>query len=337
MAQLLGVHHGGWRPRRALLAPGLAAVVPIAAGLAVWPSLGTDAQAGSLTVAVVQGNAPDVGLALLREGQVLRRNHVAESERLLADVRAGRAPQPDLVVWPETAGVHGEDPRVDQLVDDFGVPALIGALERGPDGHTRNVVIAWEPGTGAGERYVKQQLVPFGEYLPAPSIARLVTPFTDDSDTVVAGSGRPAALTTAGTTVGTFISYEAAYDYPAREAVRAGAQLLVNPTNHAWYGRGEASHQQLAMTRLRAVKHGRAVVVAATSGVSAIIAPDGSLRQATGLFTPASLVARVPLRQEVTVATRLGTWTETALVAIALAASARRRVPGTPNPEEDMR
>lgn len=58
--------------------------------------------------------------------------------------------------------------------------------------------------------------------------------------------------------------------------MRAGAHLLVAPTNNAWYGRSEMSQQQLAMARLRAVEHGRAVV-AATSGVSAIVAPDGSL------------------------------------------------------------
>lgn len=318
---LLGARETGWRPRQRLLAPALAAVLPIAAGVAVWPSIGTDDQAGSLTVAAVQGNAPDAGLALRRQRGVLRGNHLAESRRLLADIRAGGAPRPDLLVWPETATVvHGGDRELDALVRELDAPALIGALDVTPSGLSHNSVIAWDPATGRGERYDKQQLVPFGEYLPAPALARLVTPFTDDTDQILPGSGHPAALPIANTTVGTFICYEAAYDYPARETIRAGAQLLVAPTNNAWYGRSEMSHQQLSMARLRAVEHGRAVVVAATSGVSAIVGPDGSIIQSTGLFIAASLIERVPLRHEFTLATRLGGRTETALVTLALAA-----------------
>jgi apolipoprotein N-acyltransferase len=312
---LVRVHRRQWRW---LVAPVLAVVVPVAAGLALWPSVGTDAQAGTLTVAVVQGNAPDAGLALRGQREVLRDNHLAETERLLADIEAGRVPRPDLLVWPETATeLRGDDPRLDQLVGALGAPALIGALDRGTDGRARNTVIAWDPDAGPGARYAKQQLVPFGEYVPARAIAELVTPFGDEADSVVPGSGRPAALTVAGTRVGTFICYEAAYDYPARDAVRAGARLLVAPTNNAWYGHSEMSYQQLAMARLRAVEHGRATVVAATSGVSAIIRPDGSLARTTDLFTAATLVERVPLRQEITLATRLGPWAEYALLALA--------------------
>ncbi|WP_158889435.1 apolipoprotein N-acyltransferase [Amycolatopsis anabasis] len=306
-----------WRP---LIAPALAAVVPVVAGLALWPAIGTDAQDGSLTVAAVQGNAPDTGLGMFVEGADLRKTHIAESERLIADIRAGRVPKPDLVVWPETAtDVRGADPRLDQLVADYGAPALIGALYELPDGQYENALVAWDPVTGQGERYAKQQLVPFGEYVPARELAELVTPFVRSVDARVPGTGDPAALNIAGTKVGAMICYEAAYDYPARDAVRAGAELLTAPTNNAWYGRSEMSYQQLAMSRLRAVEHGRAVVVSATSGVSAIVQPDGSISASTSLFTAASLVERVPLRQTTTLSDRLGAWTEYGLVGAALA------------------
>jgi apolipoprotein N-acyltransferase len=79
------------------------------------------------------------------------------------------------------------------------------------------------------------------------------------------------------------------------------------------------SAQQLAMSRLRAVEHDRAVVVSATTGISALVEPDGTVAQSTGLFTPASLVGRLPLKDTVTLADRLGPWTERALVAAAAA------------------
>ncbi|MEU4253559.1 apolipoprotein N-acyltransferase [Amycolatopsis sp. NPDC026612] len=299
----------------------LGTLLPVVAGLALWPAIGTGAQDGELTVASVQGNAPDIGLALQGERALLRRDTLAESERLLAAVQAGKVPKPDLVVWPESATtVTGPDPQIDQLVATFGVPALIGAIYELPDRHLQNSVIAWDPHTGPGRRYAKQQLVPFGEYVPARKVAELVTPFLDQETVdMVPGDGANQTMDVAGTKVGVFICYETAFDYPARDAVRAGAELLVVPTNNAWYGRSEMSEQQLAMSRLRAVEHGRSVVVSAVSGVSAVVAPDGSVTSSTGLFTADSLVGRVPLRTQTTLSDQLGAWTEYGLLALAIA------------------
>lgn len=80
------------------------------------------------------------------------------------------------------------------------------------------------------------------------------------------------------------------------------------------------SYQQLAMSRVSAVEFGRAVAVAATSGVSAVVEPDGSVSQQTSLFTAQTLVARVPLRSTATLATRLGAWPEWVVSALGLAA-----------------
>ncbi|MFD9890535.1 apolipoprotein N-acyltransferase [Amycolatopsis sp. NPDC059027] len=309
-----------FRDRRAI-GTAVLTVVPIVAGLALWPTIGTSAQDGERTVAAVQGNAPDIGLALQGQRTLLRDNHLAESERLLDDINHKRVPRPDLVIWPESATtVVGPDPQLDQLVASFGVPALVGALYRLPDGHSQNSVIAWDPKNGPGQRYSKQQLVPFGEYVPARKIAEVVTPFIDaETVDMVPGTGANPALSVAQTKVGVFVCYETAFDYPARESVAAGAELLVVPTNNAWYGPGEMSYQQLAMSRLRAVEHSRAVVVSAVSGVSAIIAPDGSVTSSTGLFTAESLVGRVPLRTQTTLSDRLGAWTEYGLLALAIA------------------
>jgi len=96
-------------------------VVPLVAGLALWPTIGTNAQDGQLTVAAVQGNAPDIGLALEGKRDVLRNNHLAESARLLADIKAGKVAKPDLLIWPETATpLVGDDPGIDQMVSSFG-------------------------------------------------------------------------------------------------------------------------------------------------------------------------------------------------------------------------
>lgn len=316
LAQLVVAVAGG-RARthpRLLAAPALAALLPALAGLAVWPTVSTASTDGTLTVAVVQGNAPNLGLGLLGAREEIRVNHLAESERLSARIADGGLPRPELVVWPETAtDVIGDDPAIDAVVDAFGVPTLIGALYQRPDGSAENAAFLWQPDSGRGARYTKQELVPFAEYIPARPIARWFTPFLDNTADMLAGT-RAVLLDTGRAKIGVAICYEAAYDYVTREAVRAGANVIAVPTNNAWYGPGEMSYQQLAMSRLRAMEHGRAALVAATSGVSAIVMPDGSIHRQTSLFTAESLVATVPLRDSTTVATMIGTWPERLII-----------------------
>ena len=93
-------------------------------------------------------------------------------------------------------------------------------------------------------------------------------------------------------------------------------------TNNATFGRSGETSQQLAMGRLRAVEHGRAVLVAATSGISAVIAPDGRLVQSAPVFTRAVLSAEVPTRTGTTLATRLGALPEAGLSLLAVGALA---------------
>jgi apolipoprotein N-acyltransferase len=109
-----------------------------------------------------------------------------------------------------------------------------------------------------------------------------------------------------------------AYDGLVRDVVKAGGDLLVVQTNNATFGRTAEAVQQLAMTRLRAIEHGRATAQVSTVGVSAIIRPDGSVVADTALFTRDVLVARVPLRDARTLADRVGDWPEAALCALAL-------------------
>jgi apolipoprotein N-acyltransferase len=72
------------------------------------------------------------------------------------------------------------------------------------------------------------------------------------------------------------------------------------------------------MSRVRAVEHSRTVTVPVTSGVSAVIMPDGKITQRTGMFVADSLVQKVPLRSSETPATRLGILPEMVLVLLAV-------------------
>jgi apolipoprotein N-acyltransferase len=80
------------------------------------------------------------------------------------------------------------------------------------------------------------------------------------------------------------------------------------------------SAQQLAFGRLRAVEHNRFVIVAGTTGISAIIAPDGRVLARTEFFEPAYLDMPIRLKTQLTAATRWGPLVQGLLVAVGVGA-----------------
>ena len=255
--------------------------------------------------------------------------------------RIRRALRPSLLVWPENSSdidpLRNPDAAaaITGAARAVGAPILVGAVLRRGDGTTTNTSMVWDPVTGPADTHDKRQLVPFGEYLPMRPLVSAVVPSAARAGNFVPGNG-DGVVEIAGLPVAVATCYEVAFDALVTDSVRAGAQLITVPTNNATFGRTEMTYQQLAMSRLRAVEHGRSVVVSATSGVSAIIDPTGKVTQRTDLFTPAALVATLPIDSDLTLATRLGSTPEgaataaavLALIAASIAArQARRRAP----------
>jgi apolipoprotein N-acyltransferase len=276
----------------------------------------------------VQGSVPDRGLGFEDRPRQVLDNHVRETMKVAAAIRAGTQPRPSLVVWPENSS--DIDPYTDaaaaaeisSAVRAVGVPILVGAILDGPGpDHDRNVGILWSPTTGPGDTYTKRHPVPFGEYIPLRSIAKVVSSKVGlVQRDMVAGRGN-GLLSGGPFPIGDVICFEVAYDSLVRSSVSAGAQFLVIQTNNATFGHTGETYQQLAMSQLRAVEHGRAVAQVSTTGVSAVIGPDGHIRQRSGaLFTPATLVVEVPLRTTTPLATRLAALPEYAIAGIALLA-----------------
>ncbi|WP_245627479.1 apolipoprotein N-acyltransferase [Actinomadura oligospora] len=322
------------------IAVALAALI-VGGGLAIP----TPTSGRPVTVAVVQGNVPRLGLDFLGQRRAVLDNHVRETRKLAADIRAGKVARPQLVIWPENAS--DLDPftepdafqAIDGAVRDVGVPVLVGALVDTPDGtRVENRGIVWDPREGPGNYYVKRHPVPFGEYLPFRDVlTKLITRFQRISRDFVKGD-RSGVMKLGPITIGDVICFEVAYDKETRDS--APGDVMVVQTNNATYGRTSLPPQQIAMSRLRAVEHGRTVLVAATSGISAIIAPDGRMIARSREFVPAVQVATVPARTSRTMADRLGALPEWALtiaalgaVAAALGLARRRRTTIVPLPQ----
>jgi len=314
--------------------------VPLVGTLAGLPLAGPSLTEGgpTRTVAVVQGNVPRAGLEFNAQRRAVLDNHAQQTRTLAAAVARGDAAQPDLVIWPENSS--DIDPYVNddaalaitRAAQAIGAPILVGAVVDGPGRFISNTGIVWDPVTGPGETYVKRHPVPLAEYVPARPFFRFFSPLVDQVTDFVHGT-QDGNLTIADTNVGDVICFEVAYDGLVQDVVDGGAGMIVVQTNNATFGFTDESAQQLAMSRLRAVEFGRTVVVAATSGISAIVAPDGSVVRRSQLFTPQTFVEPIAQRTSSTVAERLGAtpeWVLTALgvgavLAVAVPAVRRRR------------
>ena len=284
----------------------------------------------AITVAAVQGNVPRLGLEFNAQRRAVLDNHVRETVRLAEDVRAGRAPQPMVVIWPENSSdidpLANPDARdeISAAAAAINAPILVGGVVAAPgyspdNPVSTNSVIVWNPGTGPADRHDKQIVQPFGEYLPWRSFFSHLSQYADRAGYFVPGTGNGVVTRRRRARRGDDVL--GGDLRPCRARVGATTAPKYWPCRPTTPPSTEAmSEQQLAFGRLRAVEHDRYVVVAGTTGISAIIAPDGRELARTAFFEPAYLDTQVRLKTQLTPATRWGPIVQGLLVALGVAA-----------------
>jgi apolipoprotein N-acyltransferase len=300
---------------------GAAAAVGIAALLAAWASPRAEV-VGRLQAGVVQGGGP----------QRTRASPDQEPIVLARTLEATRwLPSPlDLVLWPENVVNPGQflsrrtaEEAVAGAARSTGAVLLPGWFYRVTDDAGQvtgsvNYTTAVGPDGRVLDRYDKVRIVPFGEFVP---LRGLIERFSDDvpSTDVVPGRADPVLETPVGR-IGVAISWEAFFEHRSRDAVRDGAELLVNPTNGSSYWLTQVQTQQVASNRLRALETDRWLLQAAPTGFSAVYSPDGDVVQRTGISERAVLSATVERRRGRTLASIVGPW-PVALYGVAACAS----------------
>lgn len=298
-----------FQPCRASLA--LAAVL-----LLCWPIYGairlpmverSAAAAPRQRVAVVQGNiAQDLKWSPAMQEETLHRYETLSLPLLGRDV---------LMLWPETALPFWPDrspqfARVRALAARGQSWLVTGAPTMTEDGASRqyfNSALLLTPTGNLAAMAHKRHLVPFGEYIPLRRLLFFLTPVVETLGDFTVGR-RHEPLPAGPARIGPLICYESIFPGLSRDWVDDGANLLANLTNDAWYGRSSAPWHSQAMTVLRAVETRRAIIRAANTGVSSLIAPSGRVLAATPLFEQAVLVGELPLFTERTVFVRWGNW-----------------------------
>jgi apolipoprotein N-acyltransferase len=313
--------------RGAMLAAALAAAAVLQAGRLVEPPA-TRADHAAL---LVQQNIP-VFADWTKPGYF--QQTLEDLIHLTVNSAAENGGKIDLIVWPESpAPFFTNDPllrsAISQMARQTATSVVVGAI--GSDAPTPNsygplfnsaaLVNAkgeWQ------QRYDKVHLVPFGEYLPFPSLFSFAGGLTQEVGRFAPGASR-TPLNAAGRKLGVFICYESVFPDEVRQFAAHGAQVFVNISNDGWYGDSGAYAQHLNQTRMRAIENDRWILSAANTGVTASIDPWGRVAARIPRKERTALVAPYTLTSVTTFYTRHGDWFAYACAIILLGALFGRR------------
>jgi apolipoprotein N-acyltransferase len=264
-------------------------------------------QAPQVRVAIIQGNIPQA----VKWDPAFQISTTKKYIQLSLQAAAAR---PDLIVWPETATpfhMHHNKVLTGMVrrgVQASGTDFVIGSpffTRRGELLDYYNSAFLVSSDGRIGPRYDKAHLVPFGEYVPLrrwlPFVGKLVAQV---GDFVAGAPGQVIAWRDH--RLAPLICYEAIFPALTRAAALNGADLLVNLTNDAWYGRTSAPYQHLSLCVFRAVESRRSFIRAANTGISGFIDPTGRIAAPTDLFVNAVAQHEVAALAIQSVYTRIG-------------------------------
>ena len=263
------------RQRKSFLAAGIILLVgPWAAGLLLKGHAWTQPLGAPLSVAAVQGN--------IEQSMKWDPQKLDDQLKLYRDKTFTSRPV-DLIVWPETAvpvlmesaqgylsmmGRFASD-RQSALITGVPIRQVVDQQKRFYNGIT--VV-----GNGEGI-YLKQKLVPFGEYVPLQDMLRGLIAFFDlPMSDFARGPADQPMLEAKGYKIAPFICYEVVYpEFAAGMAARS--DLLLTISNDTWFGTSAGPLQHLQMAQMRALEAGRWMIRATNNGVTGLIDPFGKL------------------------------------------------------------
>ena len=270
---------------------------------------------GNASVLMIQGNVPIMGLDFNSRAEAVFNNHFEKTQKEIA-----QDPNVDFILWPENS--VDVDPflnvDVSESLNSIKQPLIIGAILNKGDS-VYNTSILW--GGEMPDTYIKQHLTPFGEYIPLRSLARIISPLVDDvKDFSPGDAGKTFSI--GDIRVAPVICYELIDDDLLGQAAK-GSNILAVQTNSATFGMSAESAQQLSITRVRAIEHGRNIASVSTTGYSAIIDSSGNVVEQTAMGTADSIRAEIGLIDGQTPRDAAGDWALIGVL-VALLVVARR-------------
>jgi apolipoprotein N-acyltransferase len=266
------------------------------------------AQARPLRLTLVQ---PNIGM-YEKHTDAHRKSQLDLQVRLSQNTLQER---PELIIWPESMYPYTVDlqkPRIalPRLSDPAKASWLIGALSQARQGDERQVfnsAFLIGPDSRILGRYDKQHLLAFGEYIPWQRYLPFLRHISPTIGNLTPGTGGIVTLPQ-GIGIGPLICYEDIVPALGRQAVRQGAQVLVNLTNDIWFGDTRAPYQHRALAAFRAVENRVYLVRVTNTGLTSIIDAIGREQAALPMFQAQTVVHDIQPLQLATLYTRFGDW-----------------------------
>ncbi|WP_018994547.1 apolipoprotein N-acyltransferase [Thioalkalivibrio sp. ALJ2] len=201
-------------------------------------------------------------------------------------------PDLDLVIWPEAAITMQAAPEswghraLADLADEIGVPILVNGTERRRDGDhvVHNVALLFEPDSGLSGTYRKRKLVPFGEYLPLEKQLPWLRTQLPQASRFSPGSMAAPLTGPDGIPLAPAICFESLFADLVRENLAGQAGLIVNISNHAWFGSPRATDAHRAIARARSLENRSPLIMLHNTGGGAVF--DAAGRVVPGSETP---------------------------------------------------
>lgn len=211
--------------------------------------------------------------------------------------------RPELIIWPETSVPFffqdGDtlSEKVAATAKESGAALIFGSpaynqTEDIINYYNRAYLISADNNTL--KYYDKVHLVPFGEYVPLKRLLSFINRLVPAAGDFAQGD-EIITLRHDGMAIGVLICFEAIFPEIARAHAKNGANILVNMTNDAWFGKTSAPYQHLAMSVFRAVENRMPMIRAANTGFSAYIGPEGRIISRGNLFTEEVLKASLDI------------------------------------------
>ena len=273
-------------------------------GIALYYSDLSKESGDIITVSVLQGN--------MLSGEKWEGDSSYTAMQIYLDMiyKESEKNSPDIMVLPETAipvnlnYFTSYREMLARASAETESTLLVGAFNNTDDGTSLNSIFMFTPDGGMSETvYNKQQLVPFGEFLPMRPLLEKILPMLSDinatSSDLAAGDDSTVFDTEYGK-IGSLICFDSIFELLSQKSVENGAELLCISTNDSWFSDSAAIYEHNGHARLRAIENRRYIMRSANSGMSSAITPRGEIIAKIDPLDKGTLCCDVVLRNDVT-------------------------------------